>query len=129
MGATKRAHYADELLELADLFKALGHPARLSILQNIAKDQELNCKELNEKIPLAQSTISQHLKLLYVYGAVGYKVIGNNAYYSVNHRVIKKCIEGLDRIELILKKHENNEQLSFFLPYLKAISFLKQELT
>lgn len=129
MGATKRSHYTDELLELADLFKILGHPARLSILQNLAKDSELNCKELNEKIPLAQSTISQHLKLLYIHGAVGYKVIGNNAYYSVNRSVIETCIKGLDKIESILKKGGNDEQLAFFLPYLKAISFLKKELT
>ena len=129
MGATKRANYADELLELADLFKALGHPARLSILQNLAKDQELNCKELNEKIPLAQSTISQHLKQLYIFGAVGYKVIGSNAYYSVNQSVVKKCIKGLNRIETILKKYGKDEQRSFFLPYLRALAFLKQELT
>ena len=50
--------------ELALLAKALGHPVRVKILRLLARRSDCMCGELVEELPLAQSTVSQHLKVL-----------------------------------------------------------------
>lgn len=56
--------YSNEVLELAEIFKALAHPARLEILKTVAKKNRCMCGEVVDELPLAQSTVSQHLKEL-----------------------------------------------------------------
>ena len=53
---------ADE--ELASLAKALGHPARVQILRLLVRKNTCICSDIVDEIPLAQSTVSQHLKVL-----------------------------------------------------------------
>ena len=53
---------ADE--EFATLAKALGHPARVAILRQLAEDGECVCGQIVSALPLAQATVSQHLKVL-----------------------------------------------------------------
>ena len=50
--------------ELAAMAKALGHPARVRILRLLAQQQERICCELAGQLPLAQSTVSEHLRIL-----------------------------------------------------------------
>jgi ArsR family transcriptional regulator, arsenate/arsenite/antimonite-responsive transcriptional repressor len=50
--------------ELARLAKALGHPARVAIVRMLAESGECQCGSISDRIPLAQSTVSQHLKVL-----------------------------------------------------------------
>ena len=49
---------------LVELFRALGHPARLRIVQLLAERQACQCGEIVEELPLSQATVSQHLKVL-----------------------------------------------------------------
>lgn len=93
MGTTKRHIYREDLLILADFFKALGHPARLQILEEIAKSKEVNGKVLNEKIALAQSTISKHVKELYLQGIIGHRSEGKSTYYRINPIVVNQGFE------------------------------------
>jgi len=65
MGATKREFYTEDQIQMANMFKALGHPARIAILEKLAEDENLNCTNLHTLIPLAKSTISYHLKELF----------------------------------------------------------------
>ena len=53
-----------EQLELAQLAKALGHPARVRILQLLLRRDSCYCGEIVDELPLAQATVSQHLKVL-----------------------------------------------------------------
>ncbi|MGU3493212.1 ArsR/SmtB family transcription factor [Xanthobacteraceae bacterium A53D] len=49
---------------LADRLRALAHPARLAVLRQLAKAQQCQCGEIVQGLPLAQSTVSQHIKIL-----------------------------------------------------------------
>ncbi len=64
MGITKTQIFDKKQNELAQLFKILGHPARIAILQYISTQNSCICNDLVEEIGLAQATISQHLKEL-----------------------------------------------------------------
>ena len=64
MGKTKTDLFTVEQNELADITRVLSHPARIRILQYLAKQESCVCGDLVAEIGLAQATISQHLKEL-----------------------------------------------------------------
>ena len=64
MGATKTEHYTEQQNQIAVIAKALGHPARIAIIEHLMKVNQCICGDLVNKLPLAQPTISQHLKEL-----------------------------------------------------------------
>jgi len=68
----------------ATIAKALGHPARISILKILAKQETCFCGDLTEILPLAQSTISQHLKALKTAGLITGEVDGVRTCYCLN---------------------------------------------
>ena len=72
--------------EFADVMRALGHPVRLSILRILAEKQQNSCccTDVTECLPLAQSTVSQHIKVLLDAGLVERKAQGPRNCYSVN---------------------------------------------
>ncbi|MGI6417658.1 MAG: ArsR/SmtB family transcription factor [Thermoguttaceae bacterium] len=72
---------ADE--ELARYAKALGHPARVKILRILARQTECVCGEVVAELPLAQSTVSQHLKILRQSGLIQDEIDGPRVRYCV----------------------------------------------
>lgn len=98
MGATKRHFYTESQLEMANLCKALGHPARITIVEKLLEYENLNCNDLRYFIPLAQSTISQHLSVLYEAGILGYEVNTKGANYKVNKVVVGKISEYIQKV-------------------------------
>ena len=64
MGLTKTEEFTAQQNRIADLAKAFAHPARVAILQHLAKTQSCICGDLVEVLPLSQATVSQHLKEL-----------------------------------------------------------------
>ena len=64
MGATKSYEFSVKENRLAKYAKALGHPARLSILKLLASKKNCICGDIVDELPLSQSTVSQHLKEL-----------------------------------------------------------------
>lgn len=87
---------ADE--ELALLAKALGHPARVKILRLLARKRECLCGEIVHELPLAQSTVSQHLKILKEAGLVRGTVDGPRVCYCLAEsalRRVKALVAGL----------------------------------
>lgn len=74
----------DDDRELAQLAKALGHPARVTILRLLLARNECICGEICGEIPLAQSTISQHLKMMKEAGLIQGEVDGSRICYCVN---------------------------------------------
>lgn len=72
--------------EFADAMRALGHPVRLSILRILAEKQqnECCCTDVTECLPLAQSTVSQHIKVLLDAGLVERNSRGTRNCYSLN---------------------------------------------
>jgi ArsR family transcriptional regulator, arsenate/arsenite/antimonite-responsive transcriptional repressor len=72
--------------EFADVMRALGHPVRLSILRILAEKQQNDCccTDVTECLPLAQSTVSQHIKVLLDAGLVERSAKGTRNCYSLN---------------------------------------------
>ena len=75
-------------VRLAILAKALAHPARIAILRTLAKRDECVCGELVDAIPLAQATVSQHLKELKSVGLIKGEVDGPRSCYCLNGEIV-----------------------------------------
>lgn len=83
---------------LALLAKALGHPARVAIIRLLLRREACICGEIVEELPLAQSTVSQHLKQLKEAGLIRGEVDGPRVCYCVDEGAItllKALVEGL----------------------------------
>lgn len=81
--------------ELALLAKALGHPMRIRILRILLEREECVCGELVSRLPLAQSTVSQHLKVLREAGLVVGEIDGPRTCYCASP-------ERLERVKVLL---------------------------
>jgi DNA-binding transcriptional ArsR family regulator len=79
---------ADE--ELAGLAKAVGHPARVQILRILSRREACVCGDLVEELPLAQSTVSQHLKVLKDSGLIRGDVDGPRVCYCIEPRALRR---------------------------------------
>lgn len=90
MGASKSDHFTKEQNELSILFKALGHPARIAIIQYILESKSCICGDLVEKFPLSQATISQHLKELKSANIIQGSIEGNSICYCLNPKTLDK---------------------------------------
>ena len=81
--------------EFARLAAALGHPARVAIVRFLKEKGVCICGEIVEVLPLAQSTVSQHLRTLREAGLVQGETDGPRSCYCINPAV-------LDRLRLLL---------------------------
>jgi len=86
MGLTKTENYTDTQNELAQMMKALAHPARVAIIEHLIKANECICNDLVEVLGLAQATISQHLKELKNAGIIKGKIEGTSVCYCIDSR-------------------------------------------
>jgi len=76
--------------ELARLAKALGHPARVAIVRRLLAHGECVCGQIVEGLPLAQATVSQHLKVLKEAGIISGEVDGPRVCYCVNPKAVQR---------------------------------------
>ncbi len=76
--------------ELARLAKALGHPARVRILRLLTRRNACFCGEIVDEIGLAQSTVSQHLKIMKDAGLVQGEIDGPRVCYCLSPRVVRR---------------------------------------
>ena len=90
MGATKTDHFSNNQNEIATLAKALGHPARVAIVEHLAKMNKCVCGKIVEILPLAQPTVSQHLKELKSAGIIKGEVESNSICYCIDKDSIAK---------------------------------------
>jgi ArsR family transcriptional regulator, arsenate/arsenite/antimonite-responsive transcriptional repressor len=79
---------ADE--ELARLAKAVGHPARVRILRLLVRREACVCGDIVDELPLAQSTVSQHLKVLKDAGLVRGDIDGPRVCYCIEPRALRR---------------------------------------
>ena len=90
MGASKTEQFTDQQNELAVLAKALGHPARIAIIEYLLKVDTCICGDIVNELPLAQATVSQHLKELKKAGLIQGTIEGNAICYCVNETTLEK---------------------------------------
>lgn len=98
MGITKNEHFSKEQNELAALAKALGHPARVAIIEYLSTQANCVCGSIVDVIPLAQATVSQHLKELKQAGLIQGNIEGNSICYCLNIDTWKKFKNMLEPI-------------------------------
>lgn len=84
MALSRKEEFPEKDLMLAEWCKALSHPARVAILLNLAKRGECICGDLVIDLPLAQSTVSQHLKALKEAGLVKGEIDGPRSRYCID---------------------------------------------
>lgn len=93
---SKAEHFDERLIEMADFARALGHPARLAILQTLAARTTCVCGELVDELPLAQATVSQHLKALKEAGLVQGEIDGPRTCYCLNVDSLQRLADTLE---------------------------------
>jgi ArsR family transcriptional regulator len=80
----------DEDVELAAFAKAVGHPARVQILRLLLARDSCFCGEIVDQLPLAQATVSQHLKVLRDTGLIQGEIDGPRTCYCVNRDTLAR---------------------------------------
>lgn len=90
--------------KLAELAKALSHPARIAILRTLAEKNTCICGEIVEVLPLAQSTVSQHLKELKKAGLVSGEIEGVKSCYCIDPGALNEFLERILALFRELKK-------------------------
>jgi ArsR family transcriptional regulator, arsenate/arsenite/antimonite-responsive transcriptional repressor len=84
--------------KLANLCKALAHPARIRILKHLLAEKQCLCGRIVELLPLAQSTVSQHLKILKESGLVQGEVEGPKVCYCVDKTKLKSICASISTL-------------------------------
>ncbi len=76
--------------ELAKLAKAIGHPARVRIIRMLSRKEARVCSQIVDELPLAQSTVSEHLRILKEAGLVRSSQDGPRVGYCINFDTLRK---------------------------------------
>lgn len=92
MGITKTEGFTAAQNELAILAKAIGHPARIAIIEYLLKTDSCICGDIVNELPLAQPTVSQHLKELKNAGLIKGNIEGTSICYCLN-------VEGFNKLK------------------------------
>ena len=86
MGVTKKDKFTEGQNEVAELAKAIAHPARVAILEHLIEADACITGDLVDVLPLSQATVSQHLKELKRVGLISGEVEGPKMCYCVNQK-------------------------------------------
>ena len=84
MGLVNTDNFTAKQNEIATIAKAMGHPARVAIIQQLLQENSCNCGDLVDKIPLSQPTISRHLKELKSIAVIKGTIEGTSVNYCIN---------------------------------------------
>ncbi len=98
MALTKAELFDKKQVKVAEYAKALAHPARIAILEILARRNTCICGDITDELPLAQSTVSQHLKALKSAGIIKGEIDGVRTCYCLdedNVSELKSVMESL----------------------------------
>jgi DNA-binding transcriptional ArsR family regulator len=98
MGLTKTEEFTKAQNDFAVLAKALGHPARVAILQFLIRSKACVCGDIVDELPLSQSTVSQHLSELKKAGLIKGDIDGPSVCYCIDEKTwvrAKKIVSDL----------------------------------
>lgn len=90
MAYKKNNEFNDKAKRLAEFAKALSHPARIAILNTLAERNTCICGQIVEVLPLAQSTVSQHLGELKKAGLITGEIDGPRSCYCINKKIFEE---------------------------------------
>ncbi len=98
MAQAKTEEFTTEEIYLADIAKALSHPARIKILKILTDMNVCMCGDIVDLLPLAQSTVSQHLKELKRVGLIKGDIDGPKVCYCANSGSLIKVNEQIQKL-------------------------------
>lgn len=90
MGTSKSEKFSEKQNRLANFAKALSHPARVAIIEYLLETGQCICGDIVDELPLAQPTVSQHLKELKDAGLIKGNTDGNSVCYCINPDAFEK---------------------------------------
>jgi predicted transcriptional regulator len=102
MGLTKTEIFSDKQNKLAVMMKAIAHPARIAIIQQLLKANACICGDLVNELGLAQATISQHLKELKSSGLIKGTIEGTSVCYCIDSRAWKQYRKEMENFFVII---------------------------
>ncbi len=95
MTYAKKKLFSQRFQTISSISRALSHPARLAILDYLARLDQCVSGDITDKIPLSRPTVSQHLQELKKAGLIKGVLSGKNVYYCLDTENIKKIEEAL----------------------------------
>ena len=98
MAFAKKEEFTNEDIWLADVAKGLSLRAGIQILKILTDMNVCVCGDIVEKLPLAQATVSQHLKELKRVGLIDGEIDGPKVCYCVNNKELTKAKNALDKL-------------------------------
>ncbi|MNE87780.1 HTH-type transcriptional repressor SmtB [compost metagenome] len=107
MGVTKTDLFTPEQNEISSLLKAIAHPARIAILEYLIKVDTCICGDIVNELPLAQPTISQHLKELKNAGLIKGSVEGTAICYCVDKTAVSRIQSYFTGISIQIENKDN----------------------
>ena len=107
MGITKTEYFSEEQNEIAVLLKALAHPARIAIVEYLLSVDTCICNDIVAELPLAQATVSQHIKALKNSGIIQGTVEGKAICYCLNPETFKKMEHFMGQIFHKIEQQNN----------------------
>jgi DNA-binding transcriptional ArsR family regulator len=107
MGITKTDYFTDKQNAISTLIKALGHPARIAIIEYLLKVETCICGDIVNELPLAQATVSQHLKELKNAGIIKGSIEGNAICYCIDENTIATLQNYFKNISATLEQKKN----------------------
>jgi DNA-binding transcriptional ArsR family regulator len=107
MGLTKTEIFSEKQNKLALMMKALAHPARIAIIQQLIKTNACVCGDLVDELGLAQATISQHLKELKNAGLIKGTIEGTSVCYCIDEKVWKQYKKDMDAFFVTYDSKDN----------------------
>jgi ArsR family transcriptional regulator, arsenate/arsenite/antimonite-responsive transcriptional repressor len=108
MAVHKKEEFTQKEQELAAFAKAMSHPARIAILKVLAGKNECICGEIVEVLPLAQSTVSQHLKELKNAGLIDGETDGPRSCYCINWKAFEKFKTEFETLCTVMNTNQND---------------------
>jgi ArsR family transcriptional regulator, arsenate/arsenite/antimonite-responsive transcriptional repressor len=108
MGVTKTDLFSEEQNTMARMLKAMGHPARVAILEYLNSVNACICGDIVNELPLAQPTISQHLRELKNAGLIKGNIEGNAICYCIDIAAFDKIRKYFTRFKGCEKENEIN---------------------
>lgn len=108
MAITKAELFNEEQIEAAGFAKALAHPARIAILEILARRNTCICGDITDELPLAQSTVSQHLKALKSAGIIKGEIDGVRTCYCLDDENLTDLKIVMDKLFTNLTNRNSN---------------------
>ena len=120
MGTTKKTQYKQYEIDIANIYKALGHPARVRIIELLINSKGLNVTTISFELQLSWATTSHHLAILYENGLIGQVVTNFGCHFILNQETMEYIENHLDWVQNSFRSSQPRFETVYFKPSLRS---------